>query len=705
MKRISVLGALKSGVYGISGRIVEAAGVAPMVVADMATHPVLKGVHNAQNAAAAVAAVRSLGLTLDEVRAGLMSFGGLVHRMEPIGRIGKAVIVNDSKATNADAAAKALASYDRIWWIAGGKPKTGGIGSLAPFFPRIRKAYLIGVAAEEFAETLGDAGAPRDRRDHGRGRRGGARGRGGRRRGGRRAAVAGLRVLRPVPQLRATRRTLPPARHRPAGRAALPGERLMVSRAERSRLADWWFTVDKLLLTAFLCLIFGGIVLSLAASPAVAERIGIDDSYYFVKRQAFFALPAIAVMLFVSFMDPRQIRRFALVGFGVCVVLLVATLFIGPEIKGSRRWLDFKLMSIQPSEFMKPMFAVVVGFLLAEAQKRPDVPGRIFSFLVLGIVVALLVAQPDFGQTMLTCLAWAGLLFLAGMSWLWILGLAGAAPAVSSPPTRSCRTCAAASTASSTRPGRQLPGLDRAGGLRQRRLVRHRPGEGTYKRILPDSHTDFVFAVLGEEFGLILCMALVALFAFTVLRAFTHAVRENDAYVRLSTAGLAILFGLQSCINMAVNLHLMPAKGMTLPFISYGGSSLIAVAMSMGMLLALTRRGRSRPASSRRSACRRSAPRPDGDVTGMGKTFLIAAGGTGGHLFPAEALAHELGARGHTVHLATDHRATDYGRDFPAAGVHIVASATFGDRSPMGLVKSAVRIGRGRCSRLPSWVG
>ncbi len=156
VKRISVLGALKSGVYGISGRIVEAAGVAPMVVADMATHPVLKGVHNAQNAAAAVAAVRSLGLTLDEVRAGLMSFGGLVHRMEPIGRIGKAVIVNDSKATNADAAAKALASYDRIWWIAGGKPKTGGIDSLSPFYPKIRKAYLIGVAAEEFAATLGD---------------------------------------------------------------------------------------------------------------------------------------------------------------------------------------------------------------------------------------------------------------------------------------------------------------------------------------------------------------------------------------------------------------------------------------------------------------------------------------------------------------------------------------------------------------------
>lgn len=365
----------------------------------------------------------------------------------------------------------------------------------------------------------------------------------------------------------------------------------MVSRAERSQLADWWFTVDKLLLTAFLCLIFGGIVLSLAASPAVAERIGIEDSYYFVKRQAFFALPAIGVMLVVSFMDPRQIRRFALIGFMACLVLLVATLFIGPEIKGSRRWLDLKLMSIQPSEFMKPMFAVVIGFLLAEAQKRPDVPGRIISFLVLGIVVALLVAQPDFGQTMLICLAWAGLLFLAGMSWVWILGLAGAGaggivaayafvPHVRSRIDRFLNPDQGDSFQVSTAQEAFINGGWFGTG----------PGEGTFKRILPDSHTDFVFAVLGEEFGLILCMALAALFAFTVLRAFSHAIRESDAYVRLSTAGLAILFGLQSCINMAVNLHLMPAKGMTLPFISYGGSSLIAVAMSMGMLLALTRR-------------------------------------------------------------------------------------------------------------------
>ena len=365
----------------------------------------------------------------------------------------------------------------------------------------------------------------------------------------------------------------------------------MVSRAQRHWLVDWWFTVDKLLLAAFVILLIGGIVLSMAASPAVAERIGIDDSYYFVKRQAFFAGPALAVLIGVSFLDPRWIRRIALIGFIGCIGLLIATLLVGPEVKGARRWLNIAGVSVQTSEFVKPMFAILCGFLLAEAQKRPDLPGRIFSFLLLGIVVALLIAQPDFGQTMLVSLTWAGLLFLAGMSWTWIFGLAGFGGVgivvaysqishvrqridqVLNPDPDSNYQVRIASEA-----------FLNGGWLGQG------PGEGTFKRILPDSHTDFVFAVLGEEFGLLLCILLVAVFAFTVLRGFSHAMRENDGYVRLATAGLVILFGLQSCINMAVNLHLMPAKGMTLPFISYGGSSLIAVAMSMGMLLALTRR-------------------------------------------------------------------------------------------------------------------
>lgn len=365
----------------------------------------------------------------------------------------------------------------------------------------------------------------------------------------------------------------------------------MVSRAERNPIADWWFTVDKLLLVAFLVLIFGGVVLSLAASPAVAERIGIADSYYFVKRQAVFALPAVMVLIGVSFLSPRQIRRAALVGFTVCLVMLVATLVVGPEVKGSRRWLNIASISIQPSEFIKPMFAVLVGFLLAEGQKRPDLPARSFSLLVVGMVVALLVAQPDFGQTMLICLTWGGLFFISGMSWIWIAVLAGAGaggilsaytfvPHVRSRIERFLNPEAGDSYQVQTAHEAFVNGGWWGQG----------PGEGTYKRILPDSHTDFVFAVLGEEFGLVLCMCLVALFAFVVLRGLSHSLKENDGYVRLASAGLIIQFGLQSCINMAVNLHLMPAKGMTLPFISYGGSSLVAVALSMGMLLALTRK-------------------------------------------------------------------------------------------------------------------
>jgi cell division protein FtsW len=365
----------------------------------------------------------------------------------------------------------------------------------------------------------------------------------------------------------------------------------MVSRAERNRLADWWFTVDRLLLAAFLALIFGGVVLSLAASPAVAERIGIADSYYFVKRQTLFAIPAIIALIGVSFLAPRQIRRLALLGFVACVGLLIVTLFVGPEVKGARRWLNVAGMSVQPSEFVKPFFAIVCGFLLAESQRRPDMPGKIFSFLLLSIVAALLIAQPDFGQTLLVSLTWAGLLFLAGMSWMLILMLGGVAvggiaaaysmvPHVKSRIDRFLNPEAGDSYQVTTAQEAFVNG----GWFGQG------PGEGTFKRILPDSHTDFVFAVLGEEFGLILCVALVLLFAFAVIRGFSHAMRENDAYVRLASAGLVILFGLQSCINMAVNLHLMPAKGMTLPFISYGGSSLVAVAMSMGMLLALTRK-------------------------------------------------------------------------------------------------------------------
>lgn len=364
----------------------------------------------------------------------------------------------------------------------------------------------------------------------------------------------------------------------------------MVTRADRGRFAEWWWTVDRFLLAALLILVAGGIVLSFAASPPVAERLGID-SYHFVKRQAFFAIPAIAVLIGVSFLSPRQVRSTAVVVFGISFLLLIATLFFGVEVKGSRRWISLLGMSIQPSEFLKPAFVVIVAFLLAEAAKGRALPGRLLAMLTLAMTLAPLVAQPDFGQAMLIAIVWGSMFFLAGLSWfltailagLGVAGLAGAyflLPHVAGRINRFLDPDSGDNFQVET-------ALDAfvTGGWFGRG-----PGEGTVKRVLPDSHTDFVFAVTAEEFGILACGLLALLFAFIVLRGLERARQENDAFVRLAISGLMILFGVQAVINMAVNLHLMPAKGMTLPLISYGGSSLIAVALGMGFALALTRR-------------------------------------------------------------------------------------------------------------------
>ncbi len=365
----------------------------------------------------------------------------------------------------------------------------------------------------------------------------------------------------------------------------------MVSRADRSRFAEWWWTVDRLLLALVLILMFGGVVLSLAASPPVAERLRIDDGYFFVKRQALYLIPSILVLVGVSFLNPRQIRRLALAVFTISVAMMIATLFVGMEVKGARRWLSIFGVSVQASEFVKPAFVVLVAWLFAENGRRSDIPGSLFTILLLGIVASLLVAQPDFGQTMLIVLVWGLLFFLAGMSWLWIagLGIAGSVGIVVA--YLSIHHVADRINRFLNPDSGDTFQVDTAieSFVRGSWLGRG-PGEGTVKRILPDSHTDFIFAVAAEEFGIVLCLVLVALFAVLVLRGLTHARREEDAFQRLAVAGLVALLGIQSCINMAVNLHLMPAKGMTLPFISYGGSSLLSLALATGMLLALTRK-------------------------------------------------------------------------------------------------------------------
>ena len=363
----------------------------------------------------------------------------------------------------------------------------------------------------------------------------------------------------------------------------------MVSRLERTHFAQWWWTVDRPLLVAVLALMLAGIVLSLAASPPVASRLGLDP-FYFVGRHILYVVPAIIVLLATSFLPPRYVRRLALAVFILSIALVAATLQFGPEVKGARRWIVLLGINIQPSEFLKPSLVILIAWLFGESARRPEMPANTLALLLLAAALAGLVLQPDFGQTMLIALVWGALFFLAGMRLIWVAGLGGAAavglaaayllvPYVA----RRIERFLDPASGDSFNIDQALESFQRGGWFGRG------PGEGTVKRILPESHTDFVFAVAAEEFGIVLCLLLLATFGFIVMRALRHAIANEDAFTRFAVAGLAILLGLQSAINMAVNLHLMPAKGMTLPFISYGGSSMISLAYGVGMLLALTR--------------------------------------------------------------------------------------------------------------------
>ncbi|OQM77350.1 putative lipid II flippase FtsW [Manganibacter manganicus] len=361
------------------------------------------------------------------------------------------------------------------------------------------------------------------------------------------------------------------------------------SRLDRSPVAVWWWTIDRWFLAAFLLLMGLGIVLSFAASPAVAERIGLD-SFHFADRQIIYTIPALGVMLAVSFLDARQIRRLSLAILCVMLVLMVAVLYIGVEVKGARRWVSIIGLSIQPSEFLKPAFVVVCAWLFAEHKRQPDIPGNLFSMILLVLVISLLIAQPDLGQTMLVSGTWGIMFFMAGLSWIWIvllgaggvLGLFAAYEVFPHVSGRINRFLTGEGDTYQVDMGREA--LINGGWFGVG------PGEGTYKRLIPDSHADFVFAVAGEEFGLVLCFFIMLIFAFIVIRGLNKALKEQDDFTRYAVGGLVTVFGLQAIINMCVNLQLIPAKGMTLPFISYGGSSQIAIALSMGMVLALTRK-------------------------------------------------------------------------------------------------------------------
>ncbi|MFG5119372.1 FtsW/RodA/SpoVE family cell cycle protein [Methylorubrum sp. POS3] len=364
----------------------------------------------------------------------------------------------------------------------------------------------------------------------------------------------------------------------------------MMSRAERSPLADWWWTVDRGLLAGLGCLMVAGLVFLMGGGPPVAERIGLP-TFYFLNRQALYLAPTILLIIAVSFLSVRHIRRFALVTWLVGVALCIAAGKIGPEIKGAHRWIQFGSFGLQPSEFVKPAFVVVAAWAFSEGAQRRDMPGGLLAILLLPVTIVPLILQPDFGQTMLITMVWCALFFVAGLHWFWVAGLGALG----------LTGVFAAYTFLHHVRERINRFMDRDSGDSFQEFWSREsfnsggwfgtgPGEGVAKRHLPDAHTDFIFSVTGEEFGVLVCLGLVALFAYIVMRGLKLARRTDDTFARLAITGLTTLFGLQACINMAVNTQLMPAKGMTLPFVSYGGSSLISLALGMGFLVALTRK-------------------------------------------------------------------------------------------------------------------
>lgn len=365
---------------------------------------------------------------------------------------------------------------------------------------------------------------------------------------------------------------------------------MLFSRTDTSLFGQWWWTVDRWLLAALgLLVLFGGFLV-MTASPAVADRINVGSNY-FIIRHLMFLIPGLLLMFGVSLLTPRQVLLLAFVMFAGSMVALILTPMIGVEIKGARRWLHLPGLSIQPSEFVKPAFIVLNAWLLSSPRIRSGGLLKIVPGILLCSVVGLLLMQPDMGMTTLVLAVWAGQLFLAGLPIFFVAVIALASifggisayfvfPHVASRIDRFMNP----DTGDTYQVERATEAFANGG------LFGTGLGQGTVKEQIPDAHADFIFAVAGEELGLLLTMVLLGIIAFIVLRGLWRSTQAPTLFVTLASAGLVMQFAFQALVNIGSSLHLLPTKGMTLPFVSYGGSSLIAMAIGMGMLIALTRR-------------------------------------------------------------------------------------------------------------------
>lgn len=368
-------------------------------------------------------------------------------------------------------------------------------------------------------------------------------------------------------------------------------------RSDRSVLGSWFWTVDRLALGLIGLLLMLGLVILFSASPAGARRVGFANdlsigSLFFFKRQLVYMMVAVPLLVGCSMLSKTMVRRIAAVGLLCGLVALFAVLMFGEVRNGSRRWIGVFGFDLQPSEFIKPMFTVVTAWILAARYEDPDTPATQVAFALLTLVVAPLVLQPDYGQSALIVATFLTQLLIAGLA-LWrvavmgVAGLAGLGIAYLTVPHVTSRIDRFLHGTGDTYQVDKAVQSFKSGGL-----FGVGPGEGLVKFQLPEPHTDYIFSVAGEEFGLVACVALALLYLVIIVRVMRQVVDEQDAFSFLAGTGLIVQFGLQAFINMGVNLHVLPSKGMTLPLISYGGSSLLASAAGFGFLLALTRRNR-----------------------------------------------------------------------------------------------------------------
>ena len=368
---------------------------------------------------------------------------------------------------------------------------------------------------------------------------------------------------------------------------------VLFSRTDKSLLGRWWWSVDRPLLVCFLVLMFFGVMLTMAGSPPVAERLGLE-SFHFVKRHVVMLVPTCALMIFFSFLNLKNMRLISLITFFCVVLLLLLTPFLGTEIKGARRWLNIGGFSLQASEFLKPVFCIMNAWVFSHLAKQFNIKRPwLISMGLFGFMALLLLLQPDLGMTVVITAIWAIQFFMTGLSFqvIAVIAASGVAGLVGSyfffdhVSYRMDKFF----FVTDDKFGASYQIEKSLNAFRNGGLWGQGPGEGVYKKHLPDAHADFIFSVAGEEFGLIVCAILVGVFAVIFFRALVQLNRERNFFVIIAGVGLVVSFTFQSVINMASALNLIPTKGMTLPFVSYGGSSLLALGIHTGLILGLTR--------------------------------------------------------------------------------------------------------------------